>query len=53
MREGEVEVGTGARGEMDSRGTGVRRRTFLPAGGFVELLILNEAEAGKWMKEFE
>lgn len=47
MREGEAEVEAGARGEMDSRGTGVRRRTFLPAGGFIERLILNEGEAGK------
>lgn len=37
---------------MDSRGTGVRRTTFLPAGGF-ERLISNEGEAGKVIEEFD
>lgn len=49
-REGEVEAGAG--GETDSRGTGVRRRTFLPAGSF-ERLISNEGEAGKVIEEFD
>lgn len=39
-----------AGGEMDSRGTGVRRRTPLLGGGFVERRILDVGEAGRYMK---